>query len=434
MNILVIENTWMGDLKYGLLDKTLYTAFSILPTLYARKIASITPKKHNVKVLTERYSKINFNESVDIVNINFTTSTTPRAYEIADKFKEKGVTVVLSGLHPSALPEEASKHADSVLLGWGELNWLEFLKDYEDKKTKKIYPPIPYDEKTKIPPTNVKLPGLVITGAVEATRGCPFKCKFCPETNIPGGSQFYTRPIERVIEEIKSIPQKTIMFYDTSLTIDTEYTKSLFKEMKKLNKKFFCNGNVDVLSKDKELVRLSHEAGCVSWLVGFESVTQESIDNAGKRTNKVDEYFKAVKNIHDNKMAVIGCFIFGFDTDTKDVFDLTIKTIKRLEIDVADFCALTPFPGTPVFNQLEKEGRILTKDWTKYTMKEVVYKPKNMTEKELINGVKKMYIEFYSTQYTIKRIIRGFKLGIYPFFMVLARNTIAKINSRRLFI
>lgn len=433
MNILVIENIWMGEQKYGFFDKTLFTAFSILPTLYARKIAAITPKKHNVKVLTERYSNINFDEPYDIININFTTSTTPRAYEIADKFRKKGKTVVLSGLHPSALPEEAIKHADSVLLGWGELNWLQFLRDYENNSIQAIYQPTKYDKSTQIPPTNVKLPGLVISGAIEATRGCPYKCKFCPESNLPGGSEFYTRPINEVINEIKSIPQKTIMFYDTSLTIKPEYTKTLFKEMKGLNKKFFCNGNVDVLANDIELIRLSWEAGCLAWLVGFESVTQKTIDNAGKKTNKVNDYFKAVKNIHNNKMAVIGCFIFGFDTDTKDVFDITIKTIKDLEIDVADFCALTPFPGTPIFDQLNKEGRITTKDWSKYTMKEVVFQPKNMSAKELLDGVKKMYTEFYSAFYTTKRIVKSLKLGIYPFFIVLARNSIAKINSRRLF-
>ena len=133
-------------------------------------------------------------------------------------------------------------------------------------------------------------------------------------------------------------------------------------------------------------------------------------------------------------MAVVGCFIFGFDTDTKDTFDLTIKTIKQLEIDVADFCALTPFPGTPIFDQLKKEDRILTEEWSKYTMKEVVFKPKNMTKDELIDGVKMMYKQFYSTTYTIKRIVKSLRLGIYPFFIVIGRNAIAKINSKRLFV
>ncbi len=433
MKILIIENTWLGGLKYGFFEKTILTAFSILPTLYARKIAAITPKKHDVKLITERYSKINFDENYDIVNINFTTSTTARAYEIADKFRKKGTTVVFSGPHPSVLPDEAKKHADSVLLGWGELNWLQLLKDYENNKLKPFYQPMKYDNSVHLPPTNVELPGFVITGAIEATRGCPYKCDFCPETNMPGGSQFYTRPVDDVISEIKSIPQKTLMFYDTSLTIKPNYTKSLFTKMVGLHKKFFCNGNVDVLAHNVEFVKLSKAAGCLGWLIGFESISQETIENMGKITNKVNEYMQAVKNIHDNGMAVIGCFMFGFDTDTKDVFDDTLKGIKDLEIDIADFCVLTPFPGTPIFNKLKREGRIITKEWSKYNMKDVVYVPKNMTAEELLQGLRKMYTNFYSTPFTIRRIIRSLKLGIYPFFVVLSRNVIANMNSRVLF-
>lgn len=271
-----------------------------------------------------------------------------------------------------------------------------------------------------------------MTGAIQATRGCPFKCEFCPEANIPGGEQYYARPIDDVIDEIKKIPQKTIMFYDNSLTIDPKYSKSLFKEMKGLKKRFFCNGNSNALANDEELVRLSKKAGCVSWLVGFESVNQKTIDEVGKSTNKVDQYIKAVKNVHKNKMAIIGSFMFGFDNDTPNVFNETMKMIKKLEIDAADFCVLTPFPGTPIFNKLEKEDRIVSKDWSKYDMKHVVFEPKNMTSDELIQGVKKMYIEFYSTPYTGKRIVRSFKYGLYPFFMIFTRNAVANMNSRRI--
>lgn len=434
MKILIIENVWMGDDSYKFFDKTLLTMFSILPTLYARQIAAITPKKHDVTVVNERYSKINFEEPYDLVNINFTTSTAQRAYEIADRFRKKGITVVLSGLHPAALPNEAIKHADSVLLGRGELNWLKLLEDLEKNKLKPVYDPIRYNESVHIPPTNIKLPGFVITGAIEATRGCPYKCEFCPETNIPGGSHYYTRPVDDVIAEIKAIPQKTIMFYDNSLTIHPKYSKTLFKKMKGLHKKILCNGNADVLANDEEFVRLSKEAGCVAWLIGFESVSQKTIDEIGKKTNKVDEYFQAVKNIHDNKMAVIGCFIFGFDTDIHNVFDDTLKTIKELKIDVADFCILTPFPGTPIFNRLKREGRILTKDWAKYTLKNVVFQPKQMTPDELLQGVRRMYAGFYSTSYTIERVCRSLRLGIYPFLLVLARNAVATMNSKKLFV
>ncbi len=433
MNILIIENVWMGNAKYGFFDKTLLTAFTILPTLYARRIAAITPKKHSVSVINERYKKIDFEKKYDIVHINFTTSTTHRAYEIADKFRKKNISVVLSGLHASAIPEEAKQYADSILLGSGELNWLNMLEDFEKNELKPLYQPMAYNESANIPPTNIELPGFVISGAIEATRGCPYQCEFCRETNIPGGSYFYTRPINDVISEIKSIPQKFLTFYDTSLTIKPDYAKLLFKQMKGLNKKFSCNGNSDVIAHDRELVKLSKEAGCVSWLIGFESTSQKTIDEMGKKTNNVKEYAKAVKNIHDNGMVAIGCFVFGFDTDIKDVFDDTLRTIKNLEIDVADFSVLTPFPGTPLFVKLEKEGRILSKNWSKYNMKNVVFKPRNMTPEELLKGVRKMYMEFYSTPYTVRRAIKSLRLGIYPFFLILERNISANMNSRRLF-
>ena len=430
MNILLIENVWMGKAKYGFFDKTLLTMFSILPTLYARRIAAITPKTHSVEVINERYARIDFDKPYDIVHINFATSSTARAYEIADKFRNKGVTVVLSGMHASALPDEAKQHADSILLGPGELNWLKLLKDVENNKLKTLYQPVKFDNSVHLPPTNIKLPGFVLTGAIEATRGCPHKCTFCRETNIPGGSQFYKRPVDEGVSEIKNMPQKAFTFYDTSLTIDPAYTKSLFIKMKGLHKKFSCNGNVDVMARDKELVRLSNEAGCISWLIGFESVSQKTLDEIGKRTNKIEEYRQAVQNIHDNEMIAIGSFVFGFDTDTKDVFDNTLKMIKDLEIDVADFLVFTPFLGTPLFNRLEKEGRILIKDWSKYNMKNVVFEPKNMTPKDLLHGVRKMHNEFYSAPYTVRRALNSLRLGFYPFFLVLERNVNARMQMR----
>ena len=429
MNILIIENFWIGGSKLKPFEILLLNTFSILPTLFTWQLAAVTPKKHSVKFVDERYSTINFEEKYDIVLINFNLSSIPRAYEIADVFRKKNIPVVLSGWYASAMSKDAKEHADSVLIGRNEIIWLELLDDFENNTSlKPFYGPVKYDKSQMIPPTNVELPGFVLTGAIEATRGCLYKCEFCPE----GGSQYYARPVDEVIDEIKSMPQKTLMFYDNSLTVNPGYSKSLFKKMKALNKKFFCNGNSDVLARDKELVRLSKEAGCVSWLVGFESVSQKTLDEIGK-TGRVKEYSQAIKNIHDYGMAVIGSFMFGFDSDTKDVFDETLKTIKELKIDVADFCILTPVVGTPVFNKFENEGRILTKDWSKYDMKNVVFKPKNMTPEELLQGVKRMYIEFYSTSYTVRRVVKSLRLGLYPFFLVLARNTVANMNSKLLF-
>jgi len=223
------------------------------------------------------------------------------------------------------------------------------------------------------------------------------------------------------------------MFYDTSLTIDSSYTKELFEKMKGLHKKFFCNGNVDVLANDAELVRLSKEAGCVAWLVGFESICQNTLQMIGKTTNTVDRYTQAIRNIHMNHIAVIGDFMFGFDTDTPEVFEKTLKTIKELQIDVADFSILTPFPGTPLFKKFDDEKRILTKDWKYYNMGHVVFTPKQMTPEELLQGVRYMYTEFYRPLYTVKRIAQNLNRGFYPFFVVFARNIVATFNARRLY-
>jgi radical SAM superfamily enzyme YgiQ (UPF0313 family) len=433
MNILIIENTWMGDTGYGFFDKLLLNSFTILPTLYARKIAAITPKKHTVTIINERNNIIDFSKKYDLVNINYTTSTTKRAYNIADEFRKKGITVVLSGIHASLMPEEAKEHSDSILLGWGELNWLDLLNDYEENKLKAEYKHKKYGKNIKIPPINIELPSIVISGAIEATRGCPYNCDFCPETNITDGSQFYKRSVDEVINEIKNLPQKFFTFYDNSMTVDTKYTKELFRKMIGLKKKFSCNGNVDVLANDNELVKLSKKAGCLSWLIGFESFSQQTLDSVNKLTNKIEEYKKAVENIHGNKMIVVGDFMFGFDTDTKDVFDETLKQINILGIDVADFCILTPFPGTPIYNKLEKEKRLLTKDWSQYTLKNPVFKPKNMTSEELLLGVRKMYNNYYSTPNNIKRIFKSLKLGMLPFLLVSQRTFVAAMSHRKLF-
>jgi radical SAM superfamily enzyme YgiQ (UPF0313 family) len=433
MNILIVETVWMGGARYKFLEKTLLNTFSILPTLQAREYAAVTPKHHNISVINERYKTINYNNTYDIVLINFVTSTAPRAYVIADNFRKKGVTVVLSGFHASGLPEEAQQHADSILIGRNELIWPTVLEDFKQKKLQPLYYAPFYKASMTLPPTNVTLPGFVLTAAIEATRGCPYHCEFCPEANINGGSSFYKRPIAEVVSEIKSIRQKTLMFYDTSLTIDASYTKELFTQMRGLKKRFFCNGNVDVLAHDQEIVDLSKDAGCVAWLIGFESICPTTLQKIGKITNRVDDYELAVHNIHDKHMVVIGDFMFGFDTDTPDVFKQTLFSIKTLNIDVADFSILTPFPGTPLFKNLDHENRILTKEWKYYNMGHVVFKPKQMTPEQLLRGVQQMYSEFYRFPYSIKRIMQNLPRGLYPFFVVFARNLVAMMNVRRLY-
>jgi radical SAM superfamily enzyme YgiQ (UPF0313 family) len=213
-------------------------------------------------------------------------------------------------------------------------------------------------------------------------------------SNSKYGKMHRVITIEKVIKEIKAMPQKMLFFFDSSLTINPVYTKSLFKEMKKLNKKFTCYGNVNVLANDEELCKLSREAGCLGWYIGFDSISQDTLNCIPKNTNKVDDFNSAVKNIQKYDMLAVGTFIVGFDTDKADIFDKTIKLAEDLNIDLPGVNILTPLPGTSVYKRLDKEGRILTKDWSKYDGFHVVFTPKQMTVEELEIGSSKIMEHF----------------------------------------
>jgi radical SAM superfamily enzyme YgiQ (UPF0313 family) len=245
-------------------------------------------------------------------------------------------------------------------------------------------------------------------GTVQATRGCPNGCKYCAIQNIEG-CHFRARPIKKVIEEIKCIKTKRLFFADSSMTTNSNYTKELFREMRGLNKKFSCYGNINVLNRDDELLKLSCEAGCEQWLIGFDSVNKETIKYIGKKSNKVEDYVSGVKKIRDYNLTIMGMFVLGFDTDTPSIFDATLETIRKMELERPVFSILTPFPGTALFDEMERQGRILTRDWSKYNLRNIVFQPKNFTVEELRSGLKYTIKEAYSFDKSLKVKLDIFK-------------------------
>ena len=240
-------------------------------------------------------------------------------------------------------------------------------------------------------------------------------CKYCSVPHRKYRKKVSLRPINEVIDEIASIKTKYFYFLDSSLTLNLEYTKQLFKAMRDLDKKFSCNGNSGILFRDNELLKLAREAGCLEWAIGFESIDQKSLLLVGKFANKVYEYKKTVEKIHDNGMVVKGNFMFGMDNDFPDIFNNTISTIYDLKLDLVGARILTPFPGTPLFDQLVKEKRILTKNWSKYDCCNVVFKPRHMQPQELLEGFNKVWKTVNSPANNIKRSIKCLKFGIYTF-------------------
>ena len=385
------------------------------PNLTLQQLAGIVPKDHEVEAVDENQGKkIRFDRGYDLVAISCRTATVPRAYEIADKFRKRNIPVVIGGYHPSALPEEAKQHADAVVIGEAEISFSKIIEDIQKNKLKNYYETDPVDPKIIPHARRDILDYYLPIAAIEATRGCPVNCDFCFVHKVKGDIH-RKRPIENVIDEIKTIKQKNIFFFDASLTTNPKYTKDLFKQMIGLNKKFYCYGNVNVLARDEEFLKLASEAGCISWCIGFESISQKTMNNIGKTTNKIQDYKKAIEKIKDYDMNITGSFIFGFDEQETSTFEETMSMLNQLDIDVACFNILTPFPGTKLFERIKKENRITSFDWTLYTCAKTVFDPKNMTQEELYNGTIWVLKEYYSIIPTVKRVFKNLRHGYHPF-------------------
>lgn len=381
------------------------------PIITLPYLAAITPKEHSVKIINENYDTIDFDDDFDLVGITTYTMTAPHAYKTADEFRKRGVKVVLGGYHPTALPHEAKQHADSVVLSEAELTWPKLLKDAENGKLKSFYGPNPDFDMANIPAIRRDLiRHNPILGAVQSTRGCSNQCEFCAI-----GSFYHhgvkQRPIKNVIKEIKQMPNKIFIIHDPHLTINRKYAQELFKELirNKVRKSWVANGTSNVLNKvDDKFLNLARKSGCVEWFVGFESISQKALNGIKKTHNKVEDFKKMIDRIHLHGMSVQGGIIFGFDEDTPDIFDTTLEKMHELEMDVVEINILTPYPGTPLFDRLERQKRILTKDWSRYNQVDVVFQPKNMSVKELYNGARKVSKEFYSIPNIINRNIKIF--------------------------
>jgi len=375
------------------------------PELILPQLAAATPKKHCVKVIDDRYENPINDDNFDIIGISTVTPSAPRAYELADQFRKQGKTVVLGGLHPSALPNEAKQHADSVVIGEAEKSWPQLLDDFDKGQMKSFYRSESQMNLNEISfPKHDLLRIKPLFTPIVSSRGCPYNCSFCSLTHMHG-INYRSKSIENIIKEIKNTNRKFLVFlHDASLTINEDYAKALFKAMIPLKRKFIAYGSPPILSKNDELLELSRKAGCVIWCVGLESICQKSLNKDANKGYYIKNYESMIKKIHKHDMSVFSSFVLGFDHDTPDMFDQTLQAAFDYNIDAAEFNILTPFPITRLFHQFDEEKRIITRDWTKYDLHHVVFKPKNMSPQELCSGVEKISSKFYTPQKTIQRI------------------------------
>jgi radical SAM superfamily enzyme YgiQ (UPF0313 family) len=375
-----------------------------MPELTLPVLAALTPPDVEVIVTEEEIEEVVYKSRVGLVGISYMTPLAARAYEIADEYRRRGAKVVLGGIHATALPEEAIQHADAVVVGEAENVWASLIEDFRAHRLRKFYRSERYPDLRGLPVPRRDLlkQGMTFSPySIQTTRGCPFGCQFCSVTRFFGGT-FRCRPVEDVVREIEGADKKIWLFIDDNIIGNQPYARKLFQELIPLGIKWAGQSTV-LMAKNDELLKLAAKSGCLGLFIGFESLNESNLREAGKGINKVKEYEECIKKLHDHGIMVLASFIFGFDHDDKSVFERTVDFLIRSKVVAAGLCVLVPYPGTKVYQQMEDEGRILTRDWSKYDYGNAVFRPKLMEPEELEEGAGWAACRFYSRSSIISR-------------------------------
>jgi len=378
---------------------------TLCPPLAPAAVAALTPPDVEVSITDENVTAIDFNTDADLIGITALTSTAKRAYEIADIFRAGGKKVILGGIHPSILPAEAVEHADSVIIGEAEGLWPALIEDFRSGRLQKIYRQDKHPDLAGLPSPRRELfarDAYFIPNTISTSRGCPYACSFCSVT-LFFGNTYRCRPVAEIVKEIESLDlSKPFIFVDDNIAGKPVFAKELFRAIIPLKITWIGQASVTV-ANDDELLGLAAASGCAGLLIGFESINPVNLAGVGKKINKADKFEEVIKKVHAHGIAIHGCFIFGLDEDDERVFKRTVRFAQAMRLETAQFSFAMPHPGTALFALLEKEDRILSKDWSRYN-DDIVYEPKLMSGKTLQAGHDWASPEFYSLPSILRRL------------------------------
>ncbi len=405
----------------------------LFPPLGLMTVAALTPPNINVSITDECLEPVDFDRDADLVGLTAMTSAAPRAYQIADHFRQRGIAVVMGGMHASALPQEALQHVDAVVIGEAEGLWPQLLEDFQKGQLQKIYRhrDFPSLEGLQTPRRDLlDLSKYWGPDSLQATRGCPYDCSFCTVSTFFGRT-YRTRPIDDVIAEATELRGKPLIFVDDNIMGKPSYAEQLFERLKDLKKGFFAQASTSML-KTPQLISQAAAAGCKALFVGLETLSTENLAKIGKKVNVVERYRELINRLHDNGIAIVGAFMFGLEHDDEDVFQRTAEFAQETKIDIPQFAILTPLPGTRFYEQVEREGRIIDRDWTNYDGNHVCFRPYRLSSEKLEAGLQWIYQHCYSWSNIIKRTARHFKPLIWTvngIYHNRVRNWIARRTS-----
>jgi radical SAM superfamily enzyme YgiQ (UPF0313 family) len=404
-------------LQKGLFNSLKAKAYS--PSLNLCMIAAYTPRDIEVSITDECVSAIDFNKKVDLVGITCLTATAPRAYEIADAFRERGVKVVMGGIHVSTLPDEALQHCDSVVIGEAEGLWEKVIQDFRRERLKSKYQNGSFVDLRGLPIPRRDLldpKDYVTVNTVQTTRGCPFNCSFC-SVKLFNGGRYRFRPVEDVVEEIKTLPSKNVFFVDDTILNQRERTKKLFKALIPLRIRWGSQSTI-LIAEDDELLELAARSGCLGFAIGLESFSRNTLDEMGKNFNRPEHFHRLIRKIKSYGMIVWGSFVLGFDRDDEGSIRHTIEMARTSKLDFACFNFLTPLPGTEVYQQLVREKRLNNRNWADYNMANLVFEPTRMSGETLEREMRNAWLDFYSLKAICKRL--GFRWKkFHPFIWLI---------------
>lgn len=386
----------------GSFGKSLHYAPLTLTTL-----AALIPPElgATAEIFDETAGGIPLEPAADIVCITCITGTAPRCYAYADYFRAGGLPVVLGGVHPTLLPDEALAHADAVITGFAEFTFPQMLRDFAAGCMKPRYEQGDgYTISGRAIPRRELLDKrrYITINSVEAVRGCSLPCTFCAYP-AAFGKTIYKRPVPEVIAEIEALNSREVLFPDVNLIADRSYAIELFTAMIPL-KKIWLGLVTSQVGIDDELVAIFSKSGCVGLLIGFEAVHQQSQSYIRKGVNRVDSYGELMKKLHDAGIIVQGCFAFGADNEDASVFERTVETVLRAKIDLPRYSILTPFPRTACYEELEASGRITERNWAMYDVEHCVFSPKLMTASQLEAGTEWAWRETYRYSSILRRL------------------------------
>ncbi len=384
----------------GIYRKHLRYAPLTMPTL-----AALVPPElgAEVRVIDEMIESVPFDWAPDLVGLTAITSAAPHAYELAARFKASGAKVVMGGVHATLCTDEVLGHVDAVVKGYAEASWPNLLRDFATGTLERVYESDGPGDAIVVSPDRslVRRSEYIACNTVEMSRGCNKRCDFCVTHRL--NPKYILRGVEKVISEVRELPGKLVTFLDPNVIGNVPYAREFFTEMKKLKRWWVGCVSIDVVNYPG-LLDLLVDSGCKGFLIGFESVDQPALDAVNKAFADVARYREAIDLFHRRGLVVQGSFVLGFDSDTLESFDRTIDFVVRSRIDLPQFTIFTPFPGTKVFDRLEKEGRILERDWSHYHGHEVVFQPRNMTPQQLQDGFSHVWHSVYSYKNIFKRL------------------------------